>query len=345
MTPHLTFLFVLILQSQFLGANDLQQGIDAYRRKDYEAAMKILLPLAESGNVEAQVRVGDMYHAGFGVTRSVPAYLKWYEAAATQGDVFAMANLGMFYATDRHVYDPAKAQHWLERAANAGDAQSMGLLAVQMLSHRNDVDGYGRWMEKAAEAGYEDAAVILADAYMQGKPLARDYSKGLYWSGKLAEKNNPKGHTWLGVIYSQALGVSTDFARARAHFEKAAISGDAIAQYRLGEMYYKGNGVEKDFDTAIRWLNQAARKGNYSAMLIIAYAYINGWGVPRDYFRAYVLMRCLSTKVQDKPLMDDIEKVKAALGPDRTKQADQLCEEIFRGHASVETMLPPFSNP
>ena len=48
----LTFLF-LFSGSSVVVADDLQDGVDAYERKDYKTAYKLWLPLAEQGNAFA----------------------------------------------------------------------------------------------------------------------------------------------------------------------------------------------------------------------------------------------------------------------------------------------------
>jgi len=78
----LTFLFLfsgsvfaddfqfLFLFSGSVFADDFQDATDAYERKDYETAYKLILPLAEQGYAEAQYNLGIMYSKGQGVQRN-----------------------------------------------------------------------------------------------------------------------------------------------------------------------------------------------------------------------------------------------------------------------------------
>jgi TPR repeat protein len=45
-------------------------------------ALTVLEPLAEQGNVEAQLRLGLMYHKGLGVTADSAKAMKWLRLAA-----------------------------------------------------------------------------------------------------------------------------------------------------------------------------------------------------------------------------------------------------------------------
>ena len=48
-------------------AGDFQDGFDAYKRGDYETAVKKFKPLAEQGFAKAQTNLGLMYEYGAGV--------------------------------------------------------------------------------------------------------------------------------------------------------------------------------------------------------------------------------------------------------------------------------------
>ena len=72
-TKPLTFLLSLTFLFLFSGsifADDFQDATDAYERKDYETAYKLILPLAEQGYAEAQYNLGIMYSKGQGVQQN-----------------------------------------------------------------------------------------------------------------------------------------------------------------------------------------------------------------------------------------------------------------------------------
>ena len=72
MNKQLSFLLALTFLFLFSGsvfADDFQDATDAYKRKDYETAYKLILPLAEQGFAKAQTNLGGMYFDGLGVTQ------------------------------------------------------------------------------------------------------------------------------------------------------------------------------------------------------------------------------------------------------------------------------------
>jgi len=110
----LTFLF-LFSGSSAVFADDLQDGLDAYERKDYKTAHKLLLPLAEQGDANAQFMLGGFYTQGQGVTQDFKEAVKWFRLAAEQGDAFAQFKLGGMYLMGKGVpQDSEAARKWMK---------------------------------------------------------------------------------------------------------------------------------------------------------------------------------------------------------------------------------------
>ena len=92
---------------------DLGSGLSALDRSDYTTALKELQPLAEQGNVQAQISVGKMYLYGWGVKKSEVQAAKWYRKAAEQGDSGAQKMLAYLYENGAGVEkNPAEAEKW-----------------------------------------------------------------------------------------------------------------------------------------------------------------------------------------------------------------------------------------
>jgi len=80
-------------------AEQLAESDRATTAKRYSDALGILRPLGDAGNAQAQMRLGDAYAEGRGVTPDPAAAEKWYEKAALQGNTDAQRKLGAMYAT------------------------------------------------------------------------------------------------------------------------------------------------------------------------------------------------------------------------------------------------------
>jgi uncharacterized caspase-like protein len=69
----------------------------AYDRANLQSALRIWMEAAQSGDVEAQTNVGQIYERGLGVEPNYTAAAEWYQKAADKGYARALFNLGTLY--------------------------------------------------------------------------------------------------------------------------------------------------------------------------------------------------------------------------------------------------------
>lgn len=124
-------LFAVLLVSAPVQAADFEAGQLAYQARDFETAYKELLPLAEEGNPDAQLFIGNMYSDGFHVEQNHETALLWYEKAAAQGNITAQIATGTSYleglGTEKN---PEKAVGWFQRAADQNNDLAQVLLGL-----------------------------------------------------------------------------------------------------------------------------------------------------------------------------------------------------------------------
>ena len=88
-----------------------------------------LMALAEKGDVQAQVDLGDLFRKGQEVAKDLRKAMEWYQKAAALGNAQAQANLGEIYEEGEGVAkDVATAIEWYQKAAAQGNA--FGLLKL-----------------------------------------------------------------------------------------------------------------------------------------------------------------------------------------------------------------------
>ncbi len=154
-------------------ADALQDAVDAIRRKDYPAAVRLLEPLARAGNAAAQTRFALLYYHGHGVRESDALALQWFERAARQGLAEAQFHLGNMYAYGLAALSPDTdgnrlAAQWYFEAARQGhaDAQySLGILFLTGSGVTQNTEQARLWIARAAAQGHADAA-----AYLKAEP-------------------------------------------------------------------------------------------------------------------------------------------------------------------------------
>jgi uncharacterized protein len=135
-----TFLAGGVLALALIGvavAGPLEDGIAAYQKGNYAAAMSYWRPLADQGNARAQFNLGLLYGHGQGVPQDYAQAIAWYRKAADQGDAFAQENLGSMYANGRGVtQDYVQADMWFSLSAWRAPYVALRDLAVE---GRNEV--------------------------------------------------------------------------------------------------------------------------------------------------------------------------------------------------------------
>src|ERR1051325_6372856 len=117
----LAFLLLFLLTSGNANAGPLEDGVAAANRGDYSTALRLLRPLAEHGDAQAQYNLGVVYAHGRGVAKDDSTAVLWYRKAAEQGFALAQSNLGLMYANGRGVArDDATAVLWYRKATEQG---------------------------------------------------------------------------------------------------------------------------------------------------------------------------------------------------------------------------------
>lgn len=64
---------------------DLADGLTAFKAQDYINAFRLLKPIADEGNAEAQCMIANMYHLGLGLKMDTLEAIQWYEKSPEQG--------------------------------------------------------------------------------------------------------------------------------------------------------------------------------------------------------------------------------------------------------------------
>jgi uncharacterized protein len=121
----------LILMAAASAQAGLQEGINAYEKGNYSAALKEFKRLAAKGDAEAQSALGYMYASGHGVKQDYKKAASWYRKAAEQGHAGAQSNLGVMYASGQGMpQNDKEAAAWYLKAAEQGYAAAQFNLGV-----------------------------------------------------------------------------------------------------------------------------------------------------------------------------------------------------------------------
>lgn len=209
-TMTIVFFLTVSLQQAAL-AGPLEDGKSAYDdRHDYQAALKLLQPLATQGNPEAQLYVGVMYENGQGVKKNPAQAVKWYRKAALKGNMFAQRNLGDMYFYGQGVKkNYAEAAKWLRNPAEQGDSDAqdnIGWLYETGHGVTQDTDAGRKWFLRSANQGNTNGMVHAAESYMPEGQEPEIY----FWDSILARS----GVSWAEESRDKEAGFITPEEKA-----------------------------------------------------------------------------------------------------------------------------------
>lgn len=136
---------------------DVESARQLMETNQFFEARKALLPMANSGNADAEELIGVMYAMGLGVEKDTRRAFEWYMRASLKGHAGAQSGVAWYYET------------------------GLGLPSVDL------VRGY-MWYVLSAIGGDPDAAVsqqeiikkMSAEQIEQAKTLIADYKPYLY---------------------------------------------------------------------------------------------------------------------------------------------------------------------
>jgi Sel1 repeat len=69
-------------------------AVAAYGKGDYTTVLRLIRPLADQGQADAQFNLGLMYYRGEGIPQNYVEAMRWCRLAADQGHAFAQSHLG-----------------------------------------------------------------------------------------------------------------------------------------------------------------------------------------------------------------------------------------------------------
>lgn len=156
----ISFMFLLAFSS-FVFGGDYETGRSAYDVADFEKAMAVWAPAAESGDADSQFGMGLLYANGYGVPLDDAQALNWYMLAAEQDHGQAQCNIAVMHANG-----------W---GVPMSETEAM------------------KWYLLAAENGIVDAQINLGTMYQNGFSIEKNEVEALKWFTIAARLEGPEG--------------------------------------------------------------------------------------------------------------------------------------------------------
>ncbi len=263
-------------------------GTRATVLKDHAEAIRLYMPCAEKGDMEAQNTIGFMYLMGKGVPKDYDLAVKLLKASADSGCAKAAYRLGYMY--DAGQSDAGQnldeAVVWYRRGADLGDPEAQyqlaGILGMKDSKYYN-VTKSNEYLMKAAEQNHIEASYQLGTMYAYGSNgVRRNVDKAKKYLVAACEGGYDQAMVDYAYMCFEGQVLPRDLESAAKWFQVAASHFNGTAQYALGCMY--GNGIYYDQDNAqaAKWFEEAAEGGEPNAQYAIGCFYYEGRGIPKD---------------------------------------------------------------
>ena len=289
------------------------RGIALYKQSDWYDSQPLLKTAAEAGDRQAQYYLGEAIRLSNWYTTAEAR--KWYEAAAEQGDLYAMLRLSSKDDLCRYMgtCTGKSGEQWRKQAikiarerAGKGDTEAMIVLftANQGLA----------WLEKAAEAGDGFGQQLLASAY-----------KG--------------GGGWFLIPGNREKAIEK-------WFKASAESGFPPGMYLYANFLYEHGGSKADVGY---WLKKTAEAGHIDAMgsyaLNVAHM-PDSYGYPLDlvkaYGLAYLISRLSGGGAAPKEGRETLSELTRHMTPDQISQGVEFAAEWESSHPPLSYFEPVY---
>lgn len=242
----------------------------------------------------------------------------------------------------------------LRRGARQGESECMERLAHYYLTGLvvgKDATKAVWWLQRASEAGNADSAFTLAGLLADGSHgIHSSLAHALWWFTKAANLGHIPAMERLGESHEKGLGVRRDIKKAVEWYESAAKLGSVKALMRLADIYQHGHLGEPDINKARLSLMGAAERSHAPAFFALSDLYADYGNRGDDMVTALALARAgtaLAPELKETGLksiarisvMVPAEKQKAAHKLARTMLGIGGIAEVFEGQAASCSLI------
>ncbi|TQM91515.1 TPR repeat protein [Roseinatronobacter monicus] len=214
--------------------------------------------------------IGLAYQFGLGVESTLEEAIFWLHHASTLGDTKASRYLGYIYLDSGLRPDGEQvASKYFERAASSGDVFA-SLELARMRYNEDNIDEAVKYYNYAASRGVADAqfelAILLIDVFDKN-------AEALDLLQAAAEEGHTDSLLFSGAMALAGMfnGVARNDGFRR--IELAAELGSIDAQVLLGNLYLEGIMIERNVVEAMDWFHLAHAAGDLRASVHLAILY------------------------------------------------------------------------
>jgi len=163
-----------------------------------------------------------------------------YNAAVQAGYPAAKVNFGMLMG---RLGDEQAEFRFYQEAASGGNVlakYNLGVAYRDGLGIKPDVQKALEWFQQAAADGDDTAAFNIGSIYDEGQLLPQDDQTAIAWYDLAAQRGNTDAMINLGLMYEAGEGIEANAPKAADMYRQAAEKGDVFGAYKFLQMQELG---------------------------------------------------------------------------------------------------------
>lgn len=194
---------------------------------------KFLKMMADLGSKEGQYHLAKLWSERTYLDGSDKEAEVWYIKSAEQGfppAIFALANF-YAYPQDRAANND-EAIKWFKKLADknhSGALFRLGLFYEELGDHKQALKYYLR----AHKQNNADSIIALAQIFIYGKGIEKNYKKGVRFLKHAYKANHPRALYIMSALYENGIGVKKNKSKAKVLFNKAQKKYGTFSQYLM----------------------------------------------------------------------------------------------------------------
>jgi uncharacterized protein len=307
-------------------------------QKNQQESIKWLRMLAERSNKNGLLLLAKKYADGLGVPQSAVISNALFMATGILSDAefradgnFGAKTLGAIFQLAEEFRKPKNLLTALDRATTE---------AVLFNEKYADLPNAVKALVADAEAGDVNSILKIGQLYLYGEQrVVRDPKRAAYWFQKAASLGDPIGRDWMANLYLEGVGVDKDYKAAFQLYSGLADEKKLGVEGKLGVMYRDGLGVTQDFVKANYWLRKsigAVGENLYG----LAQMYAEGTGVEKNPVVALALAKRsasnhpyefkLGMPKVDNPAVGFAHVLKSKLSPYEVAVSSKLASQLLQ---------------
>lgn len=259
----LLLIIILLLCYQAFSQNikretllEAHQLLGNFKWENWQEAEKLILPLAENGDAEAQYLMAKVIRFKIVLIKRKQRI----EAGKVAWSWLLKANKHDWLLSKTTSDEDSLRAQYVAVLNNpepySSEKKTPNYLINFSLKKRTEI------LRKAAEKNILEAQLLYSDQIRYIDSL-----ESFKWLKIAADNGNAEALLNLGSIYLNGKRVKKDINKAIDYYNKSMEGGSYESAYKLGLLYKEGKEVERDLDKAIEYFNRVYLPGHNSSQL------------------------------------------------------------------------------